>query len=345
MPRLSRLLKGKPRLERVWRVVAPDHISALAWSPDGRALAAAAVSGPVLLFDPTSGSVRDRLPGHGFGTTATAWLDTQTLATAGQDGTVRLWDAVDGRERLSQEGGAAWVERLAVYPGGAYFAAAAGRTVRIWDRDGRLVRDCLGHASTVADLAWRPGTNELAVAAYGGVTLWTPDLADPPRKFEWKGSTLALAWAPNGQFLAAGGQDATVHFWYCASGQDLQMCGYPTKVRELAWDGASRYLATGGGCQVTVWDCSGQGPEGTTPLNLAAHDEAATVSALAYQRRGPVLACGGTDGRVVLWQPGATKKPLAQDELHGSVTQLAWSPDEARLAVGCETGDVYVFRV
>jgi WD40 repeat protein len=68
----------------------------------------------------------------------------------------------------------------------------------------------------------------------------------PQRRFEWKGSILRLAWSPNGRFVATGDQDSTVHFWFEEDRRDLQMSGYPTKVREL-WNAASRYLATGGG--------------------------------------------------------------------------------------------------
>ncbi|HMP41901.1 MAG TPA: WD40 repeat domain-containing protein, partial [Roseiflexaceae bacterium] len=67
------------------------------------------------------------------------------------------------------------------------------------------------------------------------------------RKFEWKGSVLVLAVSLDGKYIAAGAQNASVHFWICRDGTDLEMSGYPRKVRELAWDSSSSYLATGGG--------------------------------------------------------------------------------------------------
>ncbi|MBM3995006.1 MAG: WD40 repeat domain-containing protein [Planctomycetes bacterium] len=332
----------KARLTRQWRAALPDHVIALAWSPDNKHIAAAAVKGPVALLDAATGAVQHLLPGHGFGATSLAWLDDGTVASAGQDGRVRLWDAASGAENLSLDAGAKWVERVTVSPYGTWIASAAGRKVRLWGRDGKLLRDWPEHASTVTDIVWKPGGKELTSSAYGGVRLWSPAVDAPVREFSWKGSVLRLAWSPDGKYLATGDQDSTVHFWIAATGQDLHMFGYPMKVRELAWDRGSRFLATGGGPVVTVWDCSGKGPEGTTPLQLEGHDEEATMNALAFQKAGPLLASGGGDGKLVLWQPEKGNRPLAESRLDAGVTQVAWSGDDARLAVGTDSGEVVV---
>lgn len=96
-----------------------------------------------------------------------------------------------------------------------------------------------------------------------------------------------VAWSPNGERLATGDQDASVHFWLVKKGTDLMMSGYPRKVRELAWDRTGSWLATGGGFQIIVWDCS-ISPEGTEPLVLEHHE--VPLCKLAYQRRGNLLA-------------------------------------------------------
>jgi WD40 repeat protein len=151
-----------------------------------------------------------------------------------------------------------------------------------------------------------------------------------------------LAWSPDGKYLATGDQDCSVHFWIVRLGEDLQMSGYPRKVRELAWDSASRFLATGGGAVPSVWDCSGKGPAGTTPRQFKGHD--AAVNALAYQHAGPLLASGGEDGLLAVWQPTKSKKPLAVSVQDSGLTCLAWSPDDKRLAAGQESGRVVVFQ-
>ncbi len=343
---MSRMKRSAPAadLRPQWQAEIPDYVIGLRWSPDGAVIAAAAVSGPIVLFDSRTGQILHRLAGHEFGTTAIGFgRDGSRFASCGQDGKIRLWDLVDGQERLALDGGAAWVEHLAWCPVDDVLATSAGRKLRLWDAEGRLLREYPPHTSTIADIQWKPRSRELASASYGCVSIWTPDRGEPLRRFEWKGSQLVLAWSPDGRFLATGDQDCTVHFWIIRTGEDLQMSGYQRKVRELAWNSTSRYLATGGGDTPCVWDCSGKGPAGTTPAMLTGH--IAPVSALVYQHAGPLLASGGEDSLLAVWLPERTTKPLAMSVLKCGLTCLAWSPDDKYLATGQENGSIMVFRL
>ena len=336
--------RGNPKpvkLTRLWRSSIDDHVVSLAWQPGSKVLACAAVGGPIKVFDGQRGAVLHDLPGHGFGTTCVAWsADGGNLASAGQDGKVKLWELAQNRERLTLPGGAAWIEHLAWCPIVNWLASAAGKKVRLWDTSGKMIREYPDHPSTVADLAWQPNAEILATAAYGALTLWRADSNEPYRRFEWKGSMLALEWSPNGQYVATGDQDSTVHFWIVKNGQDLMMSGYPSKVKELSWDGSSRFLATGGGTMPCVWDCSGKGPANTTPLQYEGHSD--RVTALAFQRSQPILASGGADALVALWAVGSKEDPLAMDYQPSGVTQLAWSVDDKLLAIGTESGEITV---
>lgn len=332
------------RLRRSWLASVPDHVIGLPWSPDGKHLAAAAVSGPIVIFESATAKQVATLKGHGFGTANVVWKPTgELLATAGQDGKVRIWDTAMWQERAALDGGSAWVEGLAFSADGTMLASAAGKKVRVWDAAGTMVREFAGHASTVSAIAWRG--SQLSVASYGGVRLYDVATGETRLNFEWKGSPLAIAWSPNGAMLAHGNQDATIHFWYAAKpATPLQMSGYATKVRELSWDCTSRYLACGGSPAACVWDCGGAGPEGSKPTMLKGHD--APLTALAWQRRGFLLASGGPEGLVNLYQPANKKGPLVGSDMGAAgVSAVAWSPDDKSLAVGGADGTVRVLKV
>ena len=130
-----------------------------------------------------------------------------------------------------------------------------------------------------------------------------------------------------------------------STGDDLEMSGYPTKVRELSWDATSRYLATGGGQEVTVWDCSGRGPVGTKPITLSGHQD--FLSVVRFQHRGKLLASGGADGLVYVWQLRGIlrSRALHKGALTAGITSLVWSPNDQYIAVGDESGGVKMFSI
>lgn len=340
MPRLTQ----PPTLHERWRASIGDHVQSLVWSPDGKRLAAASISGPITLFDAASGTVLHSLTGHGFGTAALAWRPKgDLLASAGQDGKVRLWNVHTGEEVRSLDGGSTWVEYIVWDRRGERLVSAAGKKLRLWDKAGELLRAYPDQPHSIGAVAWDLKGRELISAGFGGVRFWSTDADEPVREIEERSAFLVLALSPEGKDLAAGSQDASVHFWQIRTGKHLAMTGYPTKVRELAWESTGRYLATGGGPRVIVWDCSGKGPQDSTPISLERHER--PINALAFQHAGSLLASVAGDGWLLLWQPGTVKRPLAEASSPNGLVQVAWAPSDARLAVGTEEGSVAVYRI
>lgn len=69
------------------------RINVVAWSPDGRLLAAGSHGGQTVLWDMTSYVPAEQLLGHAGVVTGLAWSpDSRQLATAAQDGTLLIWN-------------------------------------------------------------------------------------------------------------------------------------------------------------------------------------------------------------------------------------------------------------
>ncbi|HXQ81867.1 MAG TPA: WD40 repeat domain-containing protein [Opitutaceae bacterium] len=332
------------QLTKHWAAQLDDYVIDLAWAPDGTSLAAASAAGPVALYGSPDGVKRCAFPGHEGGSNSIAWQPgTALLASGGQDGAVKLWDTAAGQHVATAPLGRPWVEHLAWRPAGAapILAAAAGRKLVFINPDATVRHAFQDAPKTISALAWHPLGSRAAVAYFGGVCLWGADDALAQSEFPYGNGIHALAWSPDGRWLVSGNQDPSVHIWMVESGVELQMSGYEGKVRHLSFDFGSRWLATSGGRDVCVWDCSGAGPEGREPVMLA-HE--APVCGVAFQRTHGLLASASQDGALMLWSAERRQPLRATVRMPAAATCLAWSPDDSHLAIGSEKAMVYVLR-
>ena len=377
-----------------WATTLDDYAIDLAWSPDGTLLAAASAAGGITLYAAAGGSVKHVLPGHENGANCLAWMPRQRtedreqktasinpdpssvlrplssdiLATGGQDGCVRFWDATTGRQTAEVKLGNAWVEHLAWVaaagvvdpgPGSASPAiapllfAAAGKKLVALKPDGSIAHTFPDAPKTISALAARPvsslpspasaasGGPAVAAACFGHVVVWDTTTFTAQKEFPYGNAIYALTWSPDNRWLIAGCHDNAVHLWVPAEDLELHMSGYETRLKELSFSPDSKWLATGGGRDACVWDCTGAGPEGREPL-LLPHN--ARVCALAFQHRSDLLAAGSANGEFTLWSPSRNNPMVAEVRMPSAATKFDWRADDTLLAVGTEKGQVFVFK-
>jgi WD40 repeat protein len=197
-------------------------------------------------------------------------------------------------------------------------------------------------AGSIAAIAWRPKSNEIAAAGNGGMRLHRLEPAAGSRDYPWRGACLTARWNADGRLLASGMQDGSVHLWYVASGTESQMQGYGAKVIATEWSGNGRYLATAGGSSLIVWDFGGKGPEGSEPIELRSHSE--RISALACRPTGTWLVSAARDRRLLLWRMGASDAPQDAHLLADECTVLRYARAGDRLAVGDARGGLSIFE-
>ena len=303
-------------------------------------------AGGVYAFDGKSGAaIWERRGVHEGGVLAVAIHPSGTaFATAGQDSRVLLWSAADGKVSRAIDGGGGWVENVAWSPDGQWLAASCSRQVRAYGADGAEVWRSDDHPSTVSAIAWS-SVGELATACYGRVTFFDAPTGELRQKLEWQGSLVSMVLSSDGDIVACGSQDNSVHFWRRSTEEDSMMSGYPAKPSALAFDDTGTLLATGGGEAVTVWSFEGSGPEGTRPGVLELHVQ--PVTTLAFARRAMRLASGSRDGAVVVWslQRDGEGDPIGDAVVADAVAGLYWRPDGRALAALDARGDVTVWRI
>jgi WD40 repeat protein/serine/threonine protein kinase len=299
-----------------------DRVGVIAFSPDGRSLASGGRDNDVWIWDVASGRALKRLTGHTDDIWAIAFLPrSRHVVSASRDGTVRFWDAATGQTQsvVSDPQGDA-IGCCVVSPDGATLATASSRRsdegqhlglIYLWNLPTMTVRHVLrGHTDEVFSLAFSPDGRTLASSSRDRIIrLWDArtgrERASLPGH---KGWVYCVTFSQDGNYLASAGQGGELKLWNAT----------PVETPQLTHDDA----AFGAG------DLSYR--------TLLGHTEA--VRWLALDGAHNLLASGGNDLTVQLWDLQGPDAPLVIECKEGRLTSLAFTPDGASLLTGESNG-------
>lgn len=209
------------RAEPAWSCYSVACGWGIAYSPDGKLLAGGGSnggeSGFVALWDVASGKGED-LGCHEGPVTAVAFAPGGgVLASAGLEGSIRLWDLATRRERACLRGHTAPVYAIAYSPDGrTVVSASLDHSVGIWDTaSGHRVGTFSGHRHAVLCVALsRDGRVAASGDHSGAVLLWDPSTRKTTaRLVRHQGAVLGVAFSPVADLLASGGRDGEIRLW------------------------------------------------------------------------------------------------------------------------------------
>jgi WD40 repeat protein len=321
------------------------------FAPDGKTVATAGGDGVVRLWDvaPLKEDyvvlVKEArsLSGHQGAVRAVAYGKDATLASAGDDKTVIVWDTVKGEKKAVLKGEhEAAILALAFAPDAATLASGgAETTICLWDMKTAKKRGVLKSGlQRVEALAFDPEGKTLAGGGserqfgteQGMVRLWDATTGKETRPPLSHGmGVFALAYHPDGRTLASAGKDMQVRHWDVSAGTELApWAGNLGWVRGIAFTADGATLVAGGYDRaVRVFETNQ--PSG--PQVLHAHKDA--VLALALGEGDNLLASGGRDGSVKLWETATGRSLGTLPPQNGAVTALGFiaRPKQTLLAV------------
>jgi WD40 repeat protein len=334
-------------------------VNGVAFSPDGKRVAACCEVGPFPGFPPPGHmAVWDVAGGkvlHAAGTNdpsprAIAYNSAGKSIAVADSGGVSMWDVGNEKPRLRLTERAGGVSVLAFSPDGKQIATGSGLgVVRRYDAaTGKETGPLRRVAGAVTALAFAPdGRTLVAGAADGnGGSLRFLDSADGIHDyfFAHPAEVYGLAVSPSGRTLVSA-SDKVCWRWDLSTARELPaLAGHADGTWAAAFSPDGKTVATGG----REWDVIRLFDAASGKESAVFKGDAGRIKALAFSPDGKTLAsagnCNRTDlrpGRLVLWDMAAGGKERAALRGHtAAVADVAFSPDGKSLASASWDGTV-----
>ncbi|OWK36118.1 M56 family metallopeptidase [Fimbriiglobus ruber] len=267
--------------------------------------------------------------------------DGRTLATAGPNGVIRLWDATTARELGSLPGHPGGVTALVFAPGGRLVSTGADERVRVWDTATGLVLYTVTHQTADLHVALSPDGRTLAVGGrtLPGVALWDLTTGTLVRRVGMgEGEVTTVAFTPTGDRIATGYADGTLRFWSAADGDEVQHGTVGGRVDGISFsadgstaavvinsDGSADDDDPGAGPvhAVVFWDVRDATPrDRSRPLT-----HPGPVTAAAFTADGQRVLTAARDGNLYLWDAETGRLTRTVRAHRDAVRGVAMRPD------------------
>jgi WD40 repeat protein/nucleoside phosphorylase/DNA polymerase III delta prime subunit len=267
--------------------------------------------------------------------------DGTRLASAGDDGTIRIWDSAAGTCLTILAGHSGLVLAVAYSPDGTRLVSTGTDGVlRIWDpTTGTCLKTIIAQCKAIA---YSPdGTCLASAGSRGEIHIWDPAdghlvtiLSGQTRR-----QTQAVVYSPDGANLASAGNDPTIRVWDPAGGICLTtFVGEYCRVQGLAYSPDGSHLASADVCgTIRIWDRANG-----TCLKIAS-GQSDPLETVAFSPSGSRVASAGLDGRVRIWDQVTGACLMILDGHAGGVQAVAYSPDGTQVASAGRDGTVRIW--
>jgi WD40 repeat protein len=345
-----------------------ERVHSVSFDRSGKYLASGSDDCTVRLWDIGTQQAVAVLTGHTTYVYSVAFGSGKLLASGSGDNTVRLWDVSTQQEVAVLSGHNIQddddyndlseflhddrsVLSVAFDASGEYLASGSGDcTVRLWDISTRLeVAVLLGHTGPVSSVSFDRSSKYLASASHDNtVRVWDvgtrQELAvlagdTNPRLYSFSEGFCSVAF--NGSYLASGSDNHTLRLWDVSTPHEMTAPLFQTnRGFAFAFDGSGMYLAlSSSDHSLILWNVH------THAIITCLTGHTSPITSVLFSPSSNLIAAASSDACIRLWMsPSGASVAVLTGRPHAAVRCMAWSRDEALLAVGACDGSVCVWH-
>lgn len=330
---------GDAPAEPVATLAHPAPVHSVDISGEAARVVTSTEDGVVRVWDVPTGRELERFAGHEGAALSVAFAaDGKSLVSGGADKTARRWSVSATRVFVAD---AAKVTDAALLPDGSQIATAgaADMLVKLWDGEGKMVKQFEGAQAALGRLAVRGDAAQLAASdAEGRLMLWNVADAALAGTVETGAAIHDVAYSGDNQKVAVAGAEH-LRVYNPADAALLQELASATPLLAAEFTPGSGEIVTGGPAAASVWAYASP----TAKASITGHE--GPVYNVAVSPDGTQIASAGGDATIRLWNAatGEAIKQLAGHE--GAVYGVRFSGDGAQLLSAGADGTARLWNI
>ncbi|MFL5591535.1 MAG: eIF2A-related protein [Ktedonobacteraceae bacterium] len=251
---------------------------------------------------PPGFKLHNTLQGHTEEINQITWSpDGRLLASASNDGSIRLWDTQTAHLLHTLSAHSRYVFSVAWSPDGRLLASASDdHTIRLWDtQTAHLLHTLSAHSNTVWSVAWSPDGHLLASASDDHtIRLWDAQTTHLLHTLSGHSSPVwSVAWSLDGRLLASASNDGSIRLWDAQTTHSLHtLSGHSSLVYSMAWFPDGHLLASDSADgTIFLWNAA----TGRQTRTLEGHTT--SIMGISFSADNRLLASKSIDETVRLW--------------------------------------------
>ncbi len=269
------------------------RINDITCSSDGTLLAVASNIG-IWIYDIQTREALALLTGHTGAVERMSFSpDGHTLATGGQDNSVRLWDVETQTEIGTLEGHTGVPDSLFFSPDGRTLASLNDdNTLRLWDVETQTqIHTFEGHTGSVESVSFSPDGHTLATGGQdNSVRLWDVETQTEIGTLEGHTEYVSsVSFSPGGKTIVSGSHNGTVRLWEVDTRTEIgTLEGHTYAVLSVSFSPGGKTFASGSvNGTVRIWDVATQTEIGILEVTHSVRG----VTGVSFSPDGNTIAC------------------------------------------------------